>query len=773
MSSTNSQLTFPVVGMHCASCAAGLERQFNQLPEIQKAHVNIATHEAYIEGVSAELALKVIESAGYSVARSEVILYPSDATSVMDHEKIAERCDQVGPLIHSQLSEKSLTLSWIPGLINVDDLLEEFQEYGRTEISESQVSSTKYSRLVIAVSGALVLMVLSMFQLVSYFLLMMIATPIVFFCGAEFFKGAWTALMRRSSNMYTLIAIGVGSAWVYSTIVTIWPSLFTSTPSVYFEAAAVIVALVHVGQFLESRAMSKTGSAIESLLRLQVPIARVKRGLHFVDVPVGTIDIDDLVLVRPGDQVPVDGQVVEGYSSVDESMLTGEPLPVTKSKGDSVVSGTFNTDGTLKVRVTCTGSDTVLQQIVRLTKESQGRKASIQRLADQVSGIFVPLVIAVAVITLVAWILSGYGIEHAMITFVSVLIIACPCALGLATPAAVIVGTGAAARKGILFKGGDALERISKVNHVVLDKTGTLTTGTPEIHTIHIHPDTSEHDLLTMAASLEVHSEHPLAEAIVGKAKAEELEFSLASSVDIIPGLGISGVIENQQIHVGSHGFFTQMGITIPSDGLMGSRVHVAVNKKWIGQISFNDTLRSSSKEAISRLHHRNQKVIMLTGDSENNAKEVGREVGIDTIEAGVTPQQKLDYITALGEQNAVVAMVGDGINDAPALAQSDVGMAIGSGTQVAIETSDVTLLREDLNSVVDSLSIGRQTIRTIRQNLFFAFVYNTLSIPVAAGALYGVFGILLNPMYASLAMTLSSLSVILNSLRLSRALNK
>ncbi len=772
MDSISMKFTFPVIGMHCASCAAGLERQFKQAPNIKKVHVNIATHEAYIEGLSAETALKVIENAGYDVARSEVDLYLINGSSDLDKETIEKRCEQVGPLIQNELTEQSLTLSWIPGLVDVDDLLDKFPEYTSTEITESQRISTKHERLIICTIGASIVMVLSMLQLVSHLQLMIIATSVIFYGGAEVFTRAWAAFKRKSADMYTLIAIGVGTAWTYSTVVTLFPSLFTSSPSVYFEAASVIIALVLLGQFLESRAMNKTGSAIESLLQLQVPFARVKRGDHIVDVPVRSINVNDMVLIRPGDRMPIDGEVVEGISSVDESMLTGEPLPVTKSEGDTVVAGTINIDGTLTAKVSSTGRDTILQQIIRLTRDAQGRKAPIQRVADQVSGAFVPFVVVVAVTTFTMWMMSGYGIEHAMITFMSILIIACPCALGLATPAAVIVGTGAAAKKGILFKGGDSMERISQVTHVVLDKTGTLTTGTPQVHSVETHPDITNRDLFQMAASLEAHSEHPLAEAIVAKAKAEEIEFSAANSVKISPGFGISGTVQNQEVYVGSREFLTQTGISIPPNASVESQVHVGVGMQWIGQISFKDTLRASSRDAVSSLRRQNRKVVMLTGDSTSNAINVGQEVGIDDIQAGMTPQHKLDYIATLRERGAVVAMVGDGINDAPALAKADIGLAMGSGTQVAVETSDVALLREDLVSVADSIDIGHQTIKTIRQNLFFAFVYNTLSIPVAAGALYGLFGILLNPMYASVAMTLSSLSVILNSLRLSRNLN-
>ena len=767
MNTDTSSLTIPVTGMHCASCAAGLERQFQRHPETRHVNVNIATHEAHVEGLSPDAALEVVQEAGYEVARSEILLHAPSQDARLNQESVNERCRSIGPLVEAEVTGEALKLSWVPGITDREDVLSAFPEYTRTPARSKKMSAFKDVRLVAAVAGAAVLMALTMFATVSHVVLFVIATPIVFYCGGEFFKRAWAALRRGTANMYTLIGIGVGTAWVYSTVITFFPTLFHSDPAVYFEASAVIVALVLVGQFLESRAVAQTGSAIESLLKLQVPVARVVRGPHILDLPVEAVKVEDHVIVRPGDQVPVDGEIIQGMSAVDESMLTGEPLPVTKSQGDPVVAGTLNIDGSLTVRVTHTGRDTVLQQIVRITREAQGRKAPIQKLADRVSGIFVPVVLVIAMGTLAGWLLAGWGLEHGLITFVSVLIIACPCALGLATPAAVVAATGVGAGRGVLFKGGDALERITRITHVVLDKTGTLTTGHPVVQSIGVSSEYSESAVLQMAASLEVHSQHPLAEAIVRKARETGVDYMDVKESEFVPGQGISGIVADREVWIGSDGFLEQRGIDIPSAASRDARIHMAVEGQWCAQFVITDTLRSTSRDAVAQLLCQGLTVTMLTGDTEKNAMITAQEAGIGHLQAGATPEGKLEFISSLRAADTGVAMVGDGINDAPALAEADVGIAIGSGTQVAVETADVTLLREDLGSVVDAINIGRRAMGTIRQNLFFAFIYNTLSIPVAAGAFYGLFGVLLNPMLASLAMTLSSLSVVLNSLYL------
>lgn len=767
----DDQLTIPVTGMHCASCAAGLERQLSQLPEADQVAVNIATHEAHIRGLPPKIIVETIESAGYGVARSEVRLQLQKGQIAPDQKIIETRCAAMGPLVRGKLSGEVLELSWVPGFVKAEEVLQAFPEYTQAAVTLDSRNAFEHSRLIVAVVGAAVLMVLTMLLGAPPLMLFAVATPVVFYSGGRFFRTAWAALQRGTANMYTLIAMGVGTAWTYSTVVVFWPGLFDSLPAVYFEAAAVIVALVLVGQFLESRAMAKTGSAIEALLRLQVPVARVQRGPHVVDVPVEAVQTGDIVIVRPGDQVPVDGQIIQGTGAVDESMLTGEPLPVPKSAGASVVAGTLNTEGVLTVRVTHTGHDTVLQQIVRLTREAQGRKAPIQKLADKVSSIFVPVVLAIAVITFVVWMMAGGGLDHALIAFVSVLIIACPCALGLATPAAVVAATGAGARRGILFKGADALERTSQITHIVLDKTGTLTTGTPVVASIETAEGISPKDFLQITASLEAHSQHPLAEAIVESARAEKLVFSSVEVTETAPGRGVCGVVEGRKVCVGSYIFLSERGIDLPPVATEDRRVHVAIEGQWAGQFTITDTLRRTSRDAVTKLKAHGLNVTMLTGDDARNASIVAHEVGIEDVCAGVKPEGKLDFIASRRERGAVVAMVGDGINDAPALAEADVGIAIGSGTQVAVKTADITLLREDLQLVADTVYVGRKAMSAIRQNLFFAFVYNTLSIPIAAGVLYGILGVLLNPMLASLAMTLSSLSVVLNSLRLGRAL--
>lgn len=767
----DDQLTIPVTGMHCASCAAGLERQLSQLPEADQVAVNIATHEAHVRGLPPKIIVETIESAGYGVARSEVRLHLQKGQIALGQKIIETRCAAMGPLVRGKLSGEVLELSWVPGLVEAEEVLQAFPEYTQAAVTLEGRHAFEHSRLIVAVVGAAVLMVLTMLLGAPRLVLFAVATPVVFYSGGRFFRTAWAALQRGTANMYTLIAMGVGTAWTYSTVVVFWPGLFDSLPAVYFEAAAVIVALVLVGQFLESRAMKKTGSAIEALLRLQVPVARVQRGPHVVDVPVEAVQTGDIVIVRPGDQVPVDGQIVQGTGAVDESMLTGEPLPVPKSAGASVVAGTLNTEGVLTVRVTHTGHDTVLQQIVRLTREAQGRKAPIQKLADRVSSIFVPVVLVIAVITFVLWMMAGGGLDHALTAFVSVLIIACPCALGLATPAAVVAATGAGARRGILFKGADALERTSQITHIVLDKTGTLTTGTPVVASIETAEGISPKDFLQITASLEAHSQHPLAEAIVDRARAEKLVFSSVEVTETAPGRGICGVVEGRKVCVGSYIFLSEQGVNLPPVATEDRRVHVAFEGRWAGQFTITDTLRRTSRDAVTKLKAQGLNVTMLTGDDARNASIVAQEVGIEDVCAGVKPEGKLDFIASRREHGAVVAMVGDGINDAPALAEADVGIAIGSGTQVAVKTADITLLREDLQLVADTVYVGRKAMSAIRQNLFFAFVYNTLSIPIAAGVLYGVLGVLLNPMLASLAMTLSSLSVVLNSLRLGRAL--
>ncbi|MDX1545750.1 MAG: copper-translocating P-type ATPase, partial [Rhodothermales bacterium] len=611
--------------------------------------------------------------------------------------------------------------------------------------------------------------------------LLALTTPVVVWAGEE--GGAWRAFRHHAADMNTLVALGVGAAYAYSLVATVAPGLFSAagrTPDLYFEAAAVIVTLILMGRLLEARAKGRTSAAIEKLLDLQAETARVERGGAVVEVPVEDVRVGERVVVRPGERVPVDGRVVEGASAVDESMITGEPLPVDKHVGDAVVGGTVNRTGAFVAEVARIGGDTTLQQIVRLVREAQGRKAPIQRLADRVAGIFVPAVLLVAIATFVLW--FDFGPEprltNALLTFVAVLIIACPCALGLATPTAIMVATGRAASHGILFKGGDAIERIRQVDLVVLDKTGTLTEGRPRLTDVVPLAGWSEDDLLRVAASAEARSEHPIAEAIVRAAEARGLPALRVERFTSRTGLGIEARVDGQDVVIGKPAFLAEQGHDPAAWAGTAARlaeegktaVLVAVAGRAAGALAVADAVRPTSRDAVAALHRLGMTVAMVTGDAEATARAVAREVGIDRVEAGVLPGDKAEIVRRYQAEGRVVAMVGDGINDAPALAAADVGVAIGTGTDVAIEASDVTLMRDDLGAVADAFRLSRRTLRTIKQNLFFAFVYNVVGIPVAAGLLYPFFGILLSPILASGAMALSSVSVVTNSLRLRRA---
>ena len=550
-------------------------------------------------------------------------------------------------------------------------------------------------------------------------------------------------------------------------------------PDVYFEAAAVIVTLILLGRLLEERAKGRTSAAIEKLIGLQAETARVIRNDETIEVPVADVRVGDRVLVRPGEKIPLDGEVLDGASAVDESMITGEPLPVDKGRGDTVVGATINRTGAFTFRVTRTGRDTTLQQIIRLVREAQGRKAPIQRLADRVAGVFVPVVLVIAVATFGLWLLFGPEppLTYALLTAVSVLIIACPCALGLATPTAIMVATGRAAEKGILIKGGDAVERLRAVDVVVLDKTGTLTEGRPRLTDVVAVDGWTEDELLALAASAEARSEHPIGAAIVEAAQARKLSLSDVESFASQTGSGIEASVGGHDVRIGNAAFLNGSGTAadlrlsgedaLARDGK--TVVRVAVDGELAGLLAVSDAVRPTSEEAVRRLHERGVEVVMLTGDAEASAQAVARAVGIDRVEADIRPDRKAAVVSALQAEGRVVAMVGDGINDAPALAQADVGIAIGTGTDVAIEASDVTLLRDDLLAVADAFRLSERALRTIKQNLFFAFVYNIIGIPIAAGLLYPFFGVLLNPIVASGAMALSSVSVVTNSLRLSK----
>jgi Cu+-exporting ATPase len=613
-----------------------------------------------------------------------------------------------------------------------------------------------------------------------------LTTPVVLWAGGFFFTRAWQSITNRSLNMFTLIAVGVGAAYFYSAVAVIAPGIFPESfrrhgeVDLYFEAAAVITTLVLLGQVIEAKARSRTGQAIKALLGLAAKTAHRVRDNQEEEIPLDAIQESDLLRVRPGEKVPVDGLIVEGQSNIDESMITGEPMPVSKGAGDKVVGGTVSQTGSFSMRAVRIGSETLLSQIVQMVAEAQRSRAPIQKLADTVSGYFVPAVISIAIITLILWSVFGPApaMAYALVNAVSVLIIACPCALGLATPMSIMVGIGRAAQAGILVKNAQAVEITEKVTHLITDKTGTLTAGKPEAVSRFVTAATSEHDFLQIAASLESRSEHPLARAIVEAAKKEKIELREVTDFHSTTGGGVSGRFNGKQILVGKRKFLLDSNITIPAsleaeaDGLQEkaqTTVWVAVDGHAIGALGIADPIKPTTRQAIRDLHEMGLKIIMCTGDNRRTAESVARELGIDEFRAEVMPEEKIDVVKTLKAGGATVAMAGDGINDAPALAAADVGIAMGTGTDVAIESASVTLVKGNLMGIVKAIHLSRAVMRNIRQNLFFAFIYNALGVPVAAGVLYPFFGILLSPMIAGAAMSFSSVSVIANALRLRR----
>ncbi|MEP7272293.1 MAG: heavy metal translocating P-type ATPase [Acidobacteriota bacterium] len=616
-----------------------------------------------------------------------------------------------------------------------------------------------------------------------------LATPVVLWGGWPFFQRGWASIVNRSPNMFTLIAIGTGAAYLYSVIAVLLPDIFPAsfrghggTVAVYFEAAAVITTLVLLGQVLELRARSQTSSAIKMLLGLAPKTARVIRNYGRAeareeDIPLDQVQLGDQLRVRPGEKVPVDGVVIEGNSSVDESMVTGEPIPVEKTATSKVTGGTVNGTGGFVMKAERVGSDTLLAQIVRMVGEAQRSRAPIQRLADAVSSWFVPLVVVLAVVTFIVWAIFGAEprLAYALVNAVAVLIIACPCALGLATPMSIMVGTGRGATVGVLIKNAEALEVMEKVETLVVDKTGTLTEGKPRLTSIVASDGQDESELLRLAASLERGSEHPLAAAIVAGAQAKLLVLVEAKDFRSVTGKGVIGTVDGQSLALGNQKLLDDLKV---DSAAMQSRAEelrrdgqtvmfVAINNQLAGLIGVADPIKESSAEAIRLLHEEGMRIVMLTGDSRVTAEAVARELGIDEVIAEVLPEQKSEAIKRLQSEGRVVAMAGDGVNDAPALAQAQVGIAMGTGTDVAIESAGLTLVKGDLRGIVRARRLSRGTMRNIRQNLFFAFVYNVLGVPLAAGVLYPVFGLLLSPMIASAAMTFSSVSVISNALRL------
>ncbi|WAH38144.1 heavy metal translocating P-type ATPase [Alicyclobacillus dauci] len=780
------EATFPIKGMTCAACAARIEKNVSTLPGVKECNVNLASERArvVVEGdTNWEDVVQRIEKTGYSVPTTELDLSIEGMTCAACSariEKVVGRVKGVESVQVNLASEKGKVV-YLPGIATDQDVIRAIEKAGYSarvatdelEKHERQRKAKAYQRelytfgLSVPLTIPLIIQMFVMLAGAQAFIpnwgSLILATPVQFFVGWRFYRGAYHSLRGGAANMDVLVALGTSVAYVYSVILTVLGRADT-----YFDSSATVITLIYMGKLLESRAKNRSSSAIEELAKLGAKVAHVVRHGAEMDVPVEELRVGDTVRVRPGEKVPTDGVITQGQTLLNESFLTGESVPVSKEVESSVVGASVNQTNSFTMRVTKIGADTTLAQVIRLVDQAQGSKAPVQRLADKISGIFVPIVLGVALLTFVAWGIFG-GWTHGLVAAVAVLVIACPCSLGLATPTAIMVGTGLGAEHGILIKGGEHLELAHKVNTVVFDKTGTITAGRPTVTDVWAADGVSQEELLRHAASLESQSEHPLGAAVVAYAEEQKLDWTEASSVRATPGSGIEGTIDGNVIRVGNRRWLSEQGVTGMSEDLLAKYeseaktvITVAENERLLGMIAVADSIKNDARNAINQLKYMGIEVWMITGDNERTARAVAEQVNIDHVIAAVMPRDKSEKVLELKQQGKVVAMVGDGINDAPALAAADIGVAMGTGTDVAIEAADIALMHANMLGVVNAIQLSKATMRKIRQNLFWAFFYNVIGIPLAAAGI-------LNPIIAGAAMALSSVSVVSNSLLLKR----
>ncbi|MEY0338100.1 copper-translocating P-type ATPase [Providencia stuartii] len=814
--SSANRLSLPVEGMTCASCVGRVERALKAVDNIDTAVVNLATERADItfkEHVDVDAAIRAIESSGYKVREEITELAIEEMTCASCVGRVEKALTQIPGVIEASvnLATERARIRHLSGAVTVADLEAAVVQAGykprrlsdastnvneqadeRREQEERSLRRSLFTAAIFTLPVFIIEMgshfipgihhwvANTLGQQLNWYIQFVLATLVLFGPGLRFFQKGVPALLRAAPDMNSLVAVGTAAAYGYSVVATFMPQILpVGTANVYFEAAVVIVTLILLGRTLEARAKGKTSQAIKRLVGLQAKTARVERDGKMIEIPLDEVATDDIVFVRPGEKIPVDGVVIEGASYVDESMITGEPVPVSKEIGSEVVGGTINKTGAFSFRVTQIGSNTVLAQIIRLVEEAQGSKLPIQALVDKVTMWFVPAVMAGAVITFFIWLIFGPdpALTFALINAVAVLIIACPCAMGLATPTSIMVGTGRAAELGVLFRKGEALQALRDVSVVALDKTGTLTKGRPELTDL-VPAEGFEYDeVLALVAAIETRSEHPIAEAIVAAAKEKGISFAAIEEFEAVPGFGVSAKVGGRSVSVGADRFMKQLGLEVshfqPTALRLGeqgkSPLYAAIDGRLAAIIAVADPIKETTPEAIKALHSLGLKVAMITGDNAATAAAIAKQLGIDEVAAEVLPDGKVAALKQFRSNGNKVAFVGDGINDAPALAEADVGLAIGTGTDVAIEAADVVLMSGDLRGVVDAIALSQATIRNIKQNLFWAFAYNALLIPVAAGLLYPINGTLLSPILAAAAMALSSVFVLGNALRLKR----